>query len=94
MLFKLRDLLRDQAEASPNARNEVERSKGVKRANLPDPEDYDDKLEAMIVCDTLELGLNELQEAASALYIKHIYNPTVVDNFLGDEFFGADRSEA
>ncbi len=32
-------------------------------------------------------------EAASALYIKHIYNPADVENFLGDEFFGADRSE-
>ena len=46
----------------------------------------------MTVCATLELGLNELHEAASALYIRHIYNPTVVENFLGDEFFGADRS--
>ena len=45
----------------------------------------------MTVCATLELGLNELHEAASALYIRHIYNPTVVENLLGDEFFGADR---
>ncbi len=67
-------------------------SKGVKRANLPDPEDYDDKLEAMTVCATLELGLNELHEAASAMYIRHICNPSVVEIFLGDEFFGADRS--
>ncbi len=37
-------------------------------------------------------GLNELHEAASALYIKHIYNPTIVENFLGDELFGADMS--
>jgi hypothetical protein len=92
MFFKLRDLLRDQAEAAPTAHNEAERSKGVRRANLPDPEDYDDTLEAMTVCATLELGLNELHEAASALYIRHVYNPAVVENFLGDEFFGADRS--
>ena len=92
MFFKLRDLLRDQAEAAPSALNEAERSKGVRRSNLPDPEDYDEKLEAMTVCETLELGLNELNEAGSALYIRHVYNPAVVDNFLGDEFFGADRT--
>ncbi len=59
---------------------------------MSDPEDYDDKLEAtMTACATLELGLNELHEATSALYIRHIYNPAVVETFLGDEFFGADR---
>jgi hypothetical protein len=47
MFFKLRDLLRDQAEAAPTALNEAERSKGGTRANLPDPDDYDEKLEAM-----------------------------------------------
>ena len=92
MFFKLRGLLSDQAEVAPTAMHEAERSKGGKRASLPDPEDYDDKLEAMSVCATLELGLIELHEAASALYIRHIYNPTAVENFLGDEFFGADRS--
>ena len=50
MFFKLRDLPRDQAAAAPTALSKAERSKGVKRANLPDPEDYDDKLEAMTVC--------------------------------------------
>ena len=92
MFFKLRYLLRDQAEAAPTAHNEAERSKGVRRANLPDPEDYDEKLEAMTVCATLEMGMNELHEAASALYIRHIYNLSVVEIFLGDEFFGADMS--
>ena len=59
MFFKLRDILREQAVAAPTALNEAERSKGVRRANLPDPEDYDDKMEAMSVCGTLELWLNE-----------------------------------
>ena len=49
-------------------------------------------MEAMTVCETLELGLNELHEAACALYIRHQYNPAVVENFLGDEFFGAYRA--
>ncbi len=44
--------MRDQAEAAPTARNEAKRSKGVKRANLPDPEDYDEKMEALTVCGT------------------------------------------
>ncbi len=26
------------------------------------------------------------------MYIQHQYNPAVVDNFLGDEFFRADRA--
>ncbi len=67
MFFKLRVLLRDQAEVAPTPLNEAERSKGVRRANLSDPEDYDDKLEAMTVCTTLELGINELQEAVFVL---------------------------
>ncbi len=40
----------------------------------------------------MELGLNELHEAACAMYTMHHYNPAVVENFLGDELFGADRS--
>ncbi len=83
--------MREQAEDAPTTLNEAERSKGVKRASLPDPEDYDDKMEAVSVSNTLELGLNELHEAASALYIRHIYNAAIVENFLGDEFFGVDR---
>ncbi len=74
----------------PSALNAAERSTGVRRVNLPDPEDYDENLESISVCETLELSLNELHEAACALYIRHQYNPAVVDNFLGDEFFGAD----
>jgi hypothetical protein len=72
--------------------NEAKRSKGVKRASLPDPKDYyDEKMEALTVCGALELGLDELNEAACALYMRHHYNPVVVENFLEDEFFGADR---
>ena len=65
----------------------------MKRANLPDPEDYEDKLEAMSVCEALELGLNQLHEVGCALYIKYRYNQAVVDNFLGDEFVGAERKQ-
>jgi hypothetical protein len=41
MFWKLRGILRDQIKAPPLAMNEAERSKGVRRADLPDPEDYD-----------------------------------------------------
>ncbi len=45
----------------------------------------------MTTCEALELGLNEVHEAACALDIRHKYNRSVVDAFVGDEYFGADR---
>jgi hypothetical protein len=93
MFWKLRGVLRDQAAAAPVASNSAERSLGVKHANLPDLEDYENKLDAMSVCKALELGLNQLHEAGCALYIKYRYNQAVVDIFLGDEFVGAERKQ-
>ncbi len=93
IFWKLREVLRQQAAAAPDANNSAERALGVKRANLPDPEEYEDKLEAMTVCQALELGLNQLHEAGCALYIRHRYNQAVVDNFLGDEYVGAERKQ-
>jgi len=46
----------------------------------------------MSACEALELGLTEIHEASCALYIRHKYNQAVVDAFVGDEYFGADRS--
>ena len=45
----------------------------------------------MSACEALELGLNEVHEAACALYIRHKYNQVVVKAFVGDEYFGADK---
>jgi hypothetical protein len=59
---------------------------------LPDPDDYEKKLAAMSACEALELGLDEIHEAACALYIRHKYNHVVVDAFVGDEYFVTDRS--
>ncbi len=56
-----------------------------------DPDDYEEKLAAMSACEALELGLNEIHEASCALYIRHKYNQVVVDAFVEDEYFGADR---
>ena len=45
----------------------------------------------MSACEALELRLNEIHEASCALYIRHKYNQAVVNAFVGDEYFGADR---
>jgi hypothetical protein len=33
-----------------------------------------------------------VHEAAHSVYVKHVYNGTVAETFLGDEHFGADRT--
>ncbi len=53
-------MLREQGEAAPVAANLVERALGVKRSNLPDPDDFEESLETMRVREVLELGLNQL----------------------------------
>ena len=66
----------------------------MKRANLPDPEDYDAKQEAMTSCQAMELGMNRMHEVGCAVHIKLRYNQAVVDNFLGDEYVGTKRKQA
>ncbi len=56
----MREALRQQVAALPDADNAAKGSHGAKRANLPDPEEFEDKLEAMTVCQALELGMNRL----------------------------------
>ena len=85
--------LRDEANLAPDQSNEAERAEEVRRANLPDPDDYEEKLAAMSACEALELSLTEIHEASCALYIRHKYNQAVVDNFLGDEYVGAERKQ-
>ena len=79
-------MLRESAEADLCFANAVDRAPGVRRRNLPDPEDYDKVVKTMSVCQLLELGLNQLNEAGSALYVLHTYNAAVARNFVGDEF--------
>jgi hypothetical protein len=92
IFWKPREQLRDEANLAPDGFNEAERKEGVKRANLLDLDDYTEKLSAMTSCEALELGLDEVHEADCALYIRHKYNQSVVDAFVWDEYFGADRS--
>jgi len=47
----------------------------------------------MTICQALELGINQLNEAGSALYVQHKYNSAVVENFVEDELFGAERKQ-
>ena len=85
--------MKDEANlAPPDQSNEAERAEGVKRANLPDPYDYEEKLAAMSACEALEFGLNEIHEASCPLYIRYKCSQAMVDAFIGDEYFGADRS--
>ena len=35
--------------------------------------------------------MNQHHEAGCALHIRHKYDKVVVDNFVGDEFVGAER---
>ena len=47
IFWKLREQLRDEANLAPDGSNEAKRKEGVKRANLPDPDDYNEKIEAI-----------------------------------------------
>ena len=51
-------MVSDHVVVAPDVANVVERAYGVKRANLPDPEDYAIKLETMTICQALEMGMN------------------------------------
>ncbi len=83
--------MREQAEQAPNAHNTAETALGVRRLSLPHPVEFSKMLMGMTICQSFELGLNLLNEVGSALYVLHKYNSAVVDNFDGDEFFGAER---
>jgi hypothetical protein len=74
IMWKLRDMVREHAAAAHDATNVAEKACGVKRTNLSDPEEYSKKLENMLVCQALELGINQLHEDGCSLYIRHTYN--------------------
>ncbi len=76
---------------SPDDTNKAERAPGVRRRNLTDPLEFTEKLMGMTICQALELGINQINEASAALYVQQKYNSAVAENFVGDEFCGADR---
>jgi hypothetical protein len=92
IFWQLKEELREEAILAPALTNELESAKGDRRANLPDPNDYEENLAAMSACEALELDLNEVHAASCSLFIMHKYNQAVVDAFVGDEYFGADKS--
>jgi hypothetical protein len=44
------------------------------------------------VLELHQMMLNYVHETTHPFYIKHVYNGTVADSFLGDELFGEDRT--
>jgi len=78
IFWKLRASMKEQAVQVPLApENALERKSGVRRACRPEPDKYDEDVESMTDCHAVELGLNQLNEAAFALYIRHKYNKAV-----------------
>jgi hypothetical protein len=51
-----------------------------------------EKWDTFTVKGLLEMGLNCVHEAAHSMYIKHVYNGAMEEIFLGDAFFGADKT--
>ena len=51
-------MVRDQAVVAPDATIVAGRAHGVTRANLPDPEEYAEKMETLTVCQAMEMGMN------------------------------------
>jgi len=62
IFWKLREQLRDEANLAPDGFNEAERHEGVKRASLPDPCDYNEKLATISECEASKLRLDEVHE--------------------------------
>ncbi len=44
------------------------------------------------ILDLMQMGLKCVNESTHSVYLKHVYNETVADTFLGDDLFGADRT--
>ena len=61
-------------------------------ARLVPFKEMDEKWETFTMKKLLEMGLNNVHEAAHSLYIKLVYNGAVAETFIGDELFGADKT--
>jgi len=59
-------------------------------ARLVPFKETDEKWETLTIKEHMEMGLKCIHEAAHSLYIKHVYNGTVAETFLGDALFGVD----
>jgi hypothetical protein len=71
--WHLRGQLGGEANLIPDESNDAERAEVVKRTSLPCPDNYDEKLAVMLACESLDMGLNEIHEAARSLYMMHKY---------------------
>ena len=52
----------------------------------------EENMQNYTVLELLQMGLNCVHESAHSVYLKHVYNGTVAETFLGDNLFGADRT--
>ena len=59
-------------------------------ARLTPLKEMDVKWDTFTVKELLEMGLSCVHEATLSLYIKHVYNGAVAENFRGDALFRTD----
>ena len=52
----------------------------------------EENMQSYRVLELSQMGLNCVHESALSVYLKHVYNGTVAETFLGDNLFGADRT--
>jgi hypothetical protein len=51
-----------------------------------------ENMQSYTALELLQMGLNCVHESAHSVYLKHVYNGTVAETFLGDNLFGTDRT--
>ena len=47
-------------------------------------------MQSYTILELLHIGLNCVHESSHSVYLKHVYNGTIAETFLGDELFGVD----
>ena len=89
ILWQITDIVHSQ---SIPAGSVVTPTPDVQLARLVPLSAIEDNIATYSLGQLLEMGLNHVHEASHAVYLKHVYNNTVAETFLGDELFGADRT--
>jgi len=87
ILWQIMDIVHEQS-----SNDSGEPTPDVMLVRLVPLKDMEAKWETYTVKEPLEMWLNCVHEAAHSLYVKHVYNGTVAEIFLGDALFGADRT--
>ena len=94
-LWAALDALRASALAHPSTATKGDDEEDVKRSpGLTKFAAFDKVVDTMPLRAALESTLNVVEEQAHVVYIRHVWNNTVAEAFLGDALFGADRTES